>query len=586
MRTTVRTCAWIVLAFALTSVPAVRTQGQRDGRTVAPAPTGSGAIAGIVTVSDSAAGRPVRLANVVLIGAATGTLRVTSTDDGGAFAFTNLPADRYTVGASKLPYLGAVAGARRPARPGTAIALDDGQKRSDVAIRLHPAGSIAGTVYTEDGRPAARISVGLRRRNIEGPTHVVTADSGPVQSDDRGQFRFFGLAPGEYFVTSTGGGDNFRQLSDAEVDAALKGGAVAAPPAAMPGLPTPALQYASVFFPGTTRLNDAIPIRLAAGEEREGVDFRLMTARIARVSATVVTDDGRPLEPAEVTISTAPEAALSFTARVRIGPDGRFDIGGIVPGTYTASVLGSGSQAGYFAIAAFEIDGVDQTLQLTLRPPLKLAAQLALDSAAPPPLAGRRVPFESLTALSNAARPQVSIANASGAFTITNVTPGRYLLGGPMFFGASTDSVTWSLASVVVDGTDVTDLPITIGPDALPKSIVVTYGDRWQELSGRLTLSSGAPATDYTMIVFPANKAYWIPGSRRIRTTHPGTNGQFTLSGPGPLTLPPGEYLLATVTDLDRNEEFDPALLASLIPSAVPITLQPGQRKVQDLVVK
>ena len=345
MKATVRTCAWIVLAFALTSAPAVRTQGQRDGRTVAPAPTGSGTIAGIVTVSDSAAGRPVRLANVVLIGAATGTLRVTSTDDVGAFAFTNLPADRYTVGASKLPYLGAVAGARRPARPGTAIALDDGQKRSDVAIRLHPAGSIAGTVYTEDGRPAARISVGLRQRNIEGPTHVVTPDGGPVQTDDRGQFRFFGLAPGEYFVTSTGSGrDNFRQLSDAEVDAALKGGAVAAPPAAMPGLPTPALQYASVFFPGTTRLNDAIPIRLAAGEEREGVDFRLMTARIARVSATVVTDDGRPLEPAEVTISTAPEAALSFTARVRIGPDGRFDIGGIVPGTYTASVLGSGSQ--------------------------------------------------------------------------------------------------------------------------------------------------------------------------------------------------------------------------------------------------
>ena len=97
-----------------------------------------------------------------------------------------------------------------------------------------------------------------------------------------------------------------------------------------------------------------------------------------------------------------------------------------MPGTYTASVLGSGSQAGYFAIAAFEIDGVDQTLQLTLRPPLKLAAQLALDGAAPPPLAGRRVPFESLTALSNAARPQVSITNASGAFTITNVTPGRY----------------------------------------------------------------------------------------------------------------------------------------------------------------
>lgn len=69
----------------------------------------------------------------------------------------------------------------------------------------------------------------------------------------------------------------------------------------------------------------------------------------------------------------------------------------------------------------------------------------------------------------------------------------------------------------------------------------LTYGDRRQELSGRLVLASGAPATDYTMLVFPVDKAYWIPNSRRIRTARPGTNGEFTLSGRGPLTLPPGD---------------------------------------------
>ena len=50
--------------------------------------------------------------------------------------------------------------------------------------------------------------------------------------------------------------------------------------------------------------------------------------------------------------------------------------------------------------------------------------------------------------------------------------------------------------------------------------------------------------------------------------------------------LPPGDYLLAAVTDLERNEEYDPAFLASLVTAAVPVTLLPGQRKVQDLVVK
>ena len=114
---------------------------QRDARksvtptaNLAPAPTGTGTIAGEV-VAD-ATGTKLRLAHVVLIGATTGVLKVTATDTGGKFTFANLPADRYTVGASKLPYLGAVAGARRPVRPGTPFVLADGATLADVTIRL------------------------------------------------------------------------------------------------------------------------------------------------------------------------------------------------------------------------------------------------------------------------------------------------------------------------------------------------------------------------------------------------------------------------------------------------------------------
>jgi len=168
---------------------------------------------------------------------------------------------------------------------------------------------------------------------------------------------------------------------------------------------------------------------------------------------------------------------------------------------------------------------------------------------------------------------------------VTNVTPGRYVLGGPLFFGANADSVTWSLASVVVDGRDVTDLPIVIA-DAPPKQAVVTYSDTWQQVTGRIGLASGAPAPDYTIIIFPADRLYWLAGSRRILTAHPGTDGRFTLSGPGPNTLPPGKYLLAAVTELDRDEQYDPSLLATLAAGAVPVTLAPGDRKTQDLIVK
>jgi carboxypeptidase family protein len=563
-------------------------QAPRDTRQPARAPAGTGSIAGVVTTADTS-NRPLRHASVVLIGATTGTLLVSSTDEAGAFVFANLPADRYTIGASKAPYLGAVAGARRAARPGTPIVLAQGQNVTDVAVRLYLGASISGTVTTDDGQPAVNASIGLQQRKLEGTTRIFVPEGAPVLTDDRGRYRFFGLAPGEYIVASRGmGRSGARPLSDAEVDAALKGNAVAgvAPPPAV-ALPSSLQPYASVFYPGTTRPNDATPLRLAAGEDREGVDFRLISARVAQINGVITIDDGRPLEPARVLLSAAADGTQAFGAiSIRTGPDGKFGIGGVSPGTYTATAFGSGQQAGFFATTTIEVDGVDQTLVLTLRAPLTLSARLVFEGASPPSLAGRRVGFDPMAALTPDARPQVSLTDATGAFSIVQVTPGQYLVGGPLFFGASSDSVTWSLSSVVVDGNDVTDRPLTITADAPPKSLVVSYGDRWQGLSGRLVLASGAPATDYTMIVFPADKTYWIPNSRRIRTARPATTGEFTLSGPGPLTVPPGDYLLAAVTDLDRYEEFDPALLGSLVAGAVPLTLQPGQQKVQDLVIK
>jgi hypothetical protein len=203
-----------------------------------------------------------------------------------------------------------------------------------------------------------------------------------------------------------------------------------------------------------------------------------------------------------------------------------------------------------------------------------------------PALAGRRIPMRSLSTIQGAPAAIVSATNDRGTFTVTNVFPGSYVIGAPLSFGPTTDSITWALESVVADGRDITDRPFEITAESIPKELVVTYSDRHQELSGRLSREDGAPVSEHTIIVFPEDKAYWVTGSRRIVITRPGTDGRFTLSGPGPTTLPAGKYLLAAVTDIDRNEQFDPAFLAQIVPAAVPITLQPGEKKVQDLRVK
>lgn len=54
----------------------------------------------------------------------------------------------------------------------------------------------------------------------------------------------------------------------------------------------------------------------------------------------------------------------------------------------------------------------------------------------------------------------------------------------------------------------------------------------------------------------------------------------------GIASLPAGSYILAAVTDIAKDEQFDPALLNQVLNAGTPITLVPGERKVQDLVIK
>ena len=556
----------------------------RDPRAAVPAanamPSGTAVLGGKVESED---GRPVRFAYVLLIGTTTGIAKVSSTDAEGKFSFVNLPADRYTLGVSKAPYLSMIAGAKRPGRPGTPIVVANGQKITNVAVRLPLGGAITGLVTDERGQVGSGVMVFVMQWRMQGSERTLAQVAGPFVTDDEGRYRAYGLVPGEYIVTGmrTGLPQATRPLSVSEVDAALSGNAAPASPP-----PTP-LRYAPVYFPGTTRASDAVPIVVAAGEERNNADFRLETVTTSRVEGSVVMADGQPAGAQFVVLATATGNLLQTAVPTRTTPDGRFQFPNVQPGSYVLVVNGQGLTAGQFARASLEVAGADVFgVQLAMRPAMTLTGRLAFDGLNAPGLAGRRLPFRALDSIaSSPAGASAGNTDQSGVFTLSNLVPGRYVLGGPLSFGPSTDTMTWTLQSVIVDGRDVTDLAFEIA-DAAPKSVVVTYTDKWQELSGRLQSQSGAPVSDYTIIVFPEDKAYWFQGTRRIVTARPGTDGRFTLSGKGLTTLPPGKYLLAAVTDIGRDERFDPAFLSQIVPAAVPVTLGPGEKKTQDLAIR
>ena len=551
-------------------------------------PTGTAALGGVVVADASS--KPLRVATVVAIGAFTGVLRVTSTDSDGRFLFTNLPADAYTVAASKAPYLGAVAGAKRAARPGSTVVVANGASNTTLTIRLPLAAVIAGTITDDMNQPASALVMAQRRQTRNGETALVTT-GGMVPTDDLGRYRIYGLPPGDYVVSAVRpGAPPFRPraLSESDVDAALRAAANAAGdlPASTPAGPIG--RTIAYFYPGVARASDASVLTMSPGDERSGIDIRVDRVSGARVDGTVVTAGGQPLRQAAVIMTSG--GAFSTTYGAQVLADGRFLLSDIPPGTY-ALIATSQRPAGLFGFASVDVTG-DTSVNVVMRALMSIPGVMRFDGASPPSPAGLTAPFTSLSTQTvpngagPGARPIATPSMSDGSFLVTGLTPGRYLFGGSAYLGPNAATTTWTLQSIVADGRDITDLPVDITPETLPKALVVTLTDKWQGVSGKLQNGEGQPAIDYTVVIFPADKNYWTFGSRRIATARPASDGTFTLGNSGIASLPPGQYVLAAVTDISKDEQYDPALLNQLLAAGTPITLVPGERKVQNLVIR
>jgi hypothetical protein len=160
----------------------------------------------------------------------------------------------------------------------------------------------------------------------------------------------------------------------------------------------------------------------------------------------------------------------------------------------------------------------------------------------------------------------------------------RFELGGLMpdvyRLTATVTDPGWWLRSAVVNGVDILDRPLDAGSGDLTDA-VVTFSDRRTTLSGAIFTGDGEPAPAYFMAVFPADRDLWHPLSRRMHLARTGTDGRWIVEG-----LPAGDYLLAALSDADQTDLYDPAFLASLVPNAVPISIEEGDETVQDLQIR
>ena len=603
--TAIRGTAWSVLLVLATITTERSVLAQTPGRDAARAvQTGTGQVDGMV-VSDDTDARALRRVRVAVVTSDRQVSRTTVTDDGGRFSFAALPPGRYMLSATKQGYVPTAYGASRPNRPGTALVLADAQRITALTLRMTRGSVISGVIVDQNGDPFSGANISVMRNAFAGTGQRTLLPVNSVQSDDRGQYRVWGLAAGEYIVSANPGfisptrDAEIARLTDADVKRALSdvaaGGGRPGGPSNTPGAPAPRprmVGYATVFYPGTPVASQAMTIKLGVAEERTGVDFPLSLIATAKVEGSIVVPEG--VSPQSVTvqmIGSNPQGMfLDAFRRSTPNPEGAFAFAGVAPGPY-AIVAQAQPPAGratpatgpprptHWARADLTLDGQDVAgLALTLQPGMVVAGTIQLlgTSATPPDLTRMRINLMPIQSPGEVSLGQMQIQpDAGGSFSITGVTPGRYRLMANIP-SARPDTVVWQLKSSVINGRDTLDVPVDLreGTD----SAVITFTDQVTELNGMVQDAGGQPAPEYTLVVFARDKTYWTAQSRRIRTTRPAADGKYVMPG-----LPPGEYLMTAVTDLEPGEQFDPAFLELLSRSSIGLTIGEGEKKTQDL---
>jgi protocatechuate 3,4-dioxygenase beta subunit len=547
--------------------PAPRTQtGARPGlppRDNPTAPTGTARISGRVFAADTSAG--LRRAQVTITAGEMNIRRFVTTDAEGRYEFAELPAARYTIGASKGGYVSLQYGQQRPFEPGRPIALANGQELTQIDIALPRGSVITGRITDEFGEPIANAGVQVQRYQYGpgGQRRLTFAGQNAFAStDDLGQFRAFGLMPGEYVISA-----------NARAGFALAQGAS--------GANDTNEGYPPTYYPGTTNPAEAQTITVGLGDELS-IQLTLMAVRMARISGTVVDSEGKPVSGAMLTLRSASGGGVMTMTAGQSGSDGSFTLMNVPPGEHHVDVrptIRTPDAPPEFGSVPIVVGSDNITgLRIATGRGATISGRVTFEgtadrtgSATPPRVTVLPVEPQAMPPLPLGGDPMSNgLIAADGSFQLRGTS-------GTVVFRVVTPPA-WTLKSVILDGENITDVPYELKASENVDGLRIVLTDRVTDISGGVSNSRGQSLKDYVVVIHPATAVTGNAATRFTSIARPDQDGRFRVR-----RMPPGEYLATAIEALEQGREWDPEYQPKLREAGKAFSVKEGESIVLDL---
>jgi hypothetical protein len=471
----------------------------------------------------------------------------TMTDAEGRYELNQLPAGSYHLKATRGGYVEAAYGQRRPFERGRPVEIADGAVVQNIDFALAPGGVVTGRVVDEIGEPVAQASVSLTRRGyVDGERRLVYVSGS--STDDRGEFRIFGVPPGDYVMIARFEGHDFGSRDR--------------------------VRYVPTYYPGTPIVGEAQRVTVNPGQEVPGIMVALARASTATIRGVVRGSGQTSAGP--LTVVSAQEirgVAEGYHAMTTASSDGSFTIAGLLPGTYL--ITAQSMLRSEFASKEVVVEGSDLAgVTLLVSQGATARGRITFDTGKPPQelrpsqiFVGAMLLDHQSGAMDTSGGPPV--AHDDWSFELRS-------LRGLGFIRAGALSEEWQMKRVRRQDVDVTDTPLDFSSDIDDLEIELTH--QATTVSGGVSEDHNNVALDGTVVVFADDPAKWGPHSRFIESARPDQQGRFTIHG-----LPPGKYVAIAVGYLEPGEERDPDLLQQWRPRGTSFTLSEGETHALDL---
>jgi hypothetical protein len=369
-----------------------------------------------------------------------------------------------------------------------------------------------------------------------------------VSSNDLGEYRLFGLAPGRYFVSCVyprwnRGGDEVNS-ADAEKEG-----------------------YAKLYYPGTADVTKAEPITIKAGEEASSIDILMRKVSVHQVRGNVYNQiTHKPgVGVMLILLPKTTNREWDYASPVTVQkPDGSFVIQEVLPGSYTLASFWFDDNISYVNRQSIDVGNADvEGIAMTVVPGTNIGGRIVWEgqpalekddlTVTPRPV---DVPF--------GVRGETRVAR-DNSFTLKGLGEGTYRAD---VTGMSKDcyikEMRYGESSVIKDG-----FTVTRGEAGALEIVLSSRGARVQ---GTVMDSDGLPLAGVSIVLVPDLSQR--ENYQKYKTQSTDQYGNFDLHG-----IAPGDYKLFSWVEVEQDAWQDPEFLKQFEDKGQRITLQDGDHK-------